>query len=79
MGGVILPHNIPFALVVLCIQKSIAHLVNFFLFFWMEIGFLFVDPHTIIFPGKVINQGIHSRKHIVQPLPIFFFYKGLAH
>jgi hypothetical protein len=74
-----LPDNIPFASVVFGIEQAITHLVHFFFFFGMEIGLLLVNPDTVIFPGKVNDQGIKGWLNIMQPLPVFFFYKSLAH
>jgi hypothetical protein len=53
--------------------------MNFPAIFGMDEGTLFIDPYPIVLPGKVHYQRIQRGLHVVQPLFIAFFYKGLAH
>jgi hypothetical protein len=45
----------------------------------MEEGLLFVHTNSVILDSEIINERTNSRRHIVQPLCVFFFYKCLAH
>src|SRR5688500_9995117 len=65
----------PAAILVLGIGKTIAHVVDFLVCFFVNSCFLLIHTDAVVFPGEVNQQGVHSRGYFMQPLLVTFPYK----